>query len=408
MLTGDIMSYLQHLKCSKCGEKHPAGKPQTFCKKCNAPLIAVYDYEKIKEVFSKDALKGRRADMWRYLEFLPIEDERNIVSLGEGFTPIHKLELDIGVKNLYMKDDGIIPTGTFKARGMSMAISKAKELGIKRLAMPSAGNAAGAAATYGARAGIETFVVMPADAPFTCKLESYMAGAKVYLVKGLISDAGKIVSEGISKFGWFDISTMKEPYRLEGKKTMGLEVAEQFNWELPDVIIYPTGGGTGLIGMWKAFKELREVGVIGDELPRMVSVQAKGCAPIVEAFKEGERESEFWQNANTLAAGIRVPKAFADFMILDAIYESGGSAVAVSDEEIIESSNELAKQGFFVCPEGAATLAALKKLIESGEVDKDEKVLLYNTGSGIKYTDVYSENVKLDLPVISSVDEIKI
>ena len=408
MLTGDIMSYLQHLKCSKCGEKHPAGKPQTFCKKCNAPLIAVYDYEKIKEVFSKDALKGRRADMWRYLEFLPIEDERNIVSLGEGFTPIHKLELDIGVKNLYMKDDGIIPTGTFKARGMSMAISKAKELGIKRLAMPSAGNAAGAAATYGARAGIETFVVMPADAPFTCKLESYMAGAKVYVVKGLISDAGKIVSEGISKFGWFDISTMKEPYRLEGKKTMGLEVAEQFNWELPDVIIYPTGGGTGLIGMWKAFKELREIGVIGDEFPRMVSVQAKGCAPIVEAFKEGRRESEFWQNANTLAAGIRVPKAFADFMILDAIYESGGSAVAVSDEEIIESSNELAKQGFFVCPEGAATLAALKKLIESGEVDKDEKVLLYNTGSGIKYTDVYSENVKLDLPVISSVDEIKV
>jgi len=402
------MSYLQHLECSKCGKKYPADKPQTFCKECNAPLVAVYDYEKIKEVFSKDALKGRRADMWRYSEFLPIEDEKNIVSLGEGFTPIHKLELDIGVKNLYMKDDGIIPTGTFKARGMSMAISKAKELGIKRIAMPSAGNAAGAAATYGARAGMETFVVMPADAPFTCKLESYMAGAKVYLVKGLISDAGKIVAEGISKFCWFDISTMKEPYRLEGKKTMGLEVAEQFNWELPDVILYPTGGGTGLIGMWKAFKELREIGAIGDGFPRMVSVQAEGCAPIVKAFKEGKRESEFWQNANTLAAGIRVPKAFADFMILDAIYESGGSAVAVSDGEIIECSNELAKQGLFVCPEGAATLAALKKLIENGEVDKDEKVLLYNTGSGIKYTDVYSENVKLDLPVISSVDEIKI
>ncbi len=346
--------------------------------------------------------------MWRYSEFLPVENGKNIVSLGEGFTPIHKLELDFGVKNLYMKDDGIIPTGTFKARGMSMAISKAKELGIERIAMPSAGNAAGAAATYGARAGMETFVVMPADAPFTCKLESYMAGARVYLVKGLISDAGKIVAEGISKFGWFDISTMKEPYRLEGKKTMGLEVAEQFNWELPDVILYPTGGGTGLIGMWKAFKELREIGAIGDDFPRMVSVQAEGCAPIVKAFKEGKRESEFWQNADTLAAGIRVPKAFADFMILDAIYESGGSAVAVSDTEIIECSNELAKQGLFVCPEGAATLAALKKLIESGEVDKDEKVLLYNTGSGIKYTDVYSENVKLDLPVISSVDEIKI
>ncbi len=235
-----------------------------------------------------------------------------------------------------------------------------------------------------------------------------MTGAKVYLVKGLISDAGRIVAEGKEKFGWFDVSTMKEPYRLEGKKTMGLEIAEQFNWELPDVILYPTGGGTGIIGMWKAFKELQEIGFIGDDLPRMVSVQAEGCAPIVKAFKEGKRESEFWENARTIAAGVRVPKAFADFMILDVLYESKGSAVAVSDEEMLESSKELAKAGIFVCPEGAATLAALKKLIEAGEVDKGEKVLLYNTGSGVKYTDVYSENIRLDLPVVSSVDDIKL
>jgi threonine synthase len=401
------MNYLQYLECSKCRDKYPADKPQTICKKCNAPLIAVYDLEKIKEVFSEEALKGRRADMWRYMEFLPVEDERNIVSLGEGFTPIHRLDLEICVKNLYMKDDGIIPTGTFKARGMAMAVSKAKELGIQRLALPSAGNAAGAAAVYGAKAGIETYVIMPADAPLTCKLESHMAGAKVYLVKGLISDAGKIVSEGMEKFGWFDLSTMKEPYRLEGKKTMGFEIAEQVEWELPDVILYPTGGGTGLIGMWKAFKELREVGLVDDSFPRMVSVQAEGCAPIVKAYKEGKRESEFWEGANTLAGGIRVPKAFADFMILDVIYESGGSAVAVSDKEIIESSRELAKQGFFVCPEGASTLAGLKLLIEDGEIDKDERVLLYNTGSGIKYTDVYSENIQIDFPIISSAEDIK-
>ncbi len=400
------MSYLLHLECSKCGKKFPADKPQTICQDCNAPLVAVYDLEKVKEVLNKSDLKTRRPDMWRYRELLPIEDERNIVSLGEGFTPIHKVDLGFG--DVYIKDDGIIPTGTFKARGLGMAVSKAKELGIRRLAMPSAGNAAGAMATYCARAGMEAIVIMPVDAPMSCKIESYMTGAKVYLVKGLISDAGRIVAEGKEKFGWFDVSTMKEPYRLEGKKTMGLEIAEQFNWELPDVILYPTGGGTGIIGMWKAFKELQEIGFIGDDLPRMVSVQAEGCAPIVKAFKEGKRESEFWENARTIAAGVRVPKAFADFMILDVLYESKGSAVAVSDEEMLESSKELAKAGIFVCPEGAATLAALKKLIEAGEVDKGEKVLLYNTGSGVKYTDVYSENIRLDLPVVSSVDDIKL
>lgn len=400
------MSYLLHLECSKCGKKFPADKPQTICQDCNAPLVAVYDLEKVKEVLNKSDLKTRRPDMWRYRELLPIEDERNIVSLGEGFTPIHKVDLGFG--DVYIKDDGIIPTGTFKARGLGMAVSKAKELGIRRLAMPSAGNAAGAMATYCARAGMEAIVIMPVDAPMSCKIESYMTGAKVYLVKGLISDAGRIVAEGKEKFGWFDVSTMKEPYRLEGKKTMGLEIAEQFNWELPDIILYPTGGGTGIIGMWKAFKELQEIGFIGDDLPRMVSVQAEGCAPIVKAFKEGKRESEFWENARTIAAGVRVPKAFADFMILDVLYESKGSAVAVSDEEMLESSKELAKAGIFVCPEGAATLAGLKKLIETGEVDKGEKVLLYNTGSGVKYTDVYSENIRLDLPVVSSVDDIKL
>jgi threonine synthase len=400
------MNYVLHLECSKCKKEYSADKIQTVCHDCNAPLVAVYDIEKVKESLDKSALKHRRPDMWRYIELLPIEDERNIVSLGEGLTPIHKLDLGLG--EIYIKDDGIIPTGTFKARGLSMAVSKAKEFGIQRLAMPSAGNAAGAMATYCAKAGTEAYVIMPVDAPIGCKIESYMTGAKVYLVKGLISDAGKIVAEGKERFGWFDVSTMKEPYRLEGKKTMGLEIAEQFNWELPDVILYPTGGGTGIIGMWKAFKELQEVGFIGEKLPRMISVQAEGCAPIVNAFKERKKESEFWENASTIAAGVRVPKAFADFMILDVVYESKGSAIAVSDKEMLESSKQLARAGVFVCPEGAATLAALKRLFESGEVGRDEKVLLYNTGSGIKYTDVYSENIKLELPIVNSVEDIRI
>jgi len=401
--------HLEKLVCSKCGREFSPDEPQTICEKCNAPLLPIYDLESVKDALSKEDLKGRRTDMWRYRELLPIKDERNIVSLGEGLTPVLKLEKlgeKLGIKNLYTKDDGLIPTGTFKARGLAMAVSKAKELGLKKLAMPTAGNAGAALAAYAAKAGIEAYVIMPEDAPLTCKLECYIFGARVYLVRGLISDAGRIVSEGKRKFGWFDVSTMKEPYRVEGKKTMGLEIAEQFNWEVPDVILYPTGGGTGIIGMWKAFNELKELGWIDEKMPRMISIQSEGCAPIVKAFKGGKKESEFWKDAKTIAAGIRVPKAFADFLILRALYESGGGSVAVSDKEILEASKEFAREGVFACPEGAATLAGLKQLLEEGNIDKDEKILLYNTGSGIKYPKVYSKNLKLELPLITSVNDI--
>lgn len=403
------MSYLVDLVCTRCRRHFSANKVQTICEKCNAPLFPQYDLEKVKDAWRKEDLQRRRPDMFRYIELLPVSDERRIVSLGEGLTPIlkvTKVEQRIGLRELYVKDDGIIPTGTFKARGMATAITKAKEFGIRRVAVPSAGNAAGACATYGAKAGIDIYVIVPVGAPLSCKIESVVAGAKVYLVAGSISDAGRIVNEGKEEFGWFDISTMKEPYRVEGKKTMGLEIAEQFRWRLPDVILYPTGGGTGLIGMWKAFSELKELGWIEDNFPRMFAVQSQGCAPIVKAYKEGKKESEFWEGADTIAGGLRVPKAFADFLILEVIRESGGSAVSVSDGEMIEASRELAREGIFACPEGSATLAGLRNLVEDGAIDKEENILLYNTGSGIKYTDVYSENLKLDLPVISSIHEI--
>jgi threonine synthase len=302
----------------------------------------------------------------------------------------------IRLPDLWIKDEGIIPTGTFKARGLAMAVSKAKELGIEKIALPSAGNAAGAMAAYGARARMESYVFMPVDAPDVNKIECQIVGAKVFLVNGLITDAGKMVADGIPDMGWFPLSTLKEPYRVEGKKTMGIEVVEQFEWSLPDVIIYPTGGGTGIIGMWKVFDELEELGWIGSERPKMVSVQASGCAPIPKAFEEEKGESEFWQNAETLATGLRVPHALGDFLVLNAARESGGSALAVTDDEIIDGIGQIAKEeGLFVCPEGAATFAALKYLIDDGKVDKDEKVVLFNTGSGIKYTTLF----EIDAPV---------
>ncbi|MEM1578798.1 MAG: threonine synthase [Archaeoglobaceae archaeon] len=400
------MSYLLHLECSKCGKKYEANKVQTVCRDCNSPLLAVYDLEGVKEVFKKSEIKRREPNMWRYIELLPIQNRKNIVTLGEGFTPVHKITVE-GFGEVYLKDDGIIPTGTFKARGLSIAVSRAKELGLKKLAIPSAGNAASALATYCAKAGLEAYVIMPQDAPLSCKIESYMAGAHVYVVRGLISDAAKVVEQCTKKFGWFDVSTMKEPYRLEGKKTMGLEIAEQLNWELPDAILYPTGGGTGIIGMWKAFKELQELDLINSELPKMIVVQAEGCAPIVRAFKEGKKVSEHWKDANTIAAGIRVPKPFADFMILNIIYESKGFAISVSDNEILNASRELAQKGIFACPEGAATLAALKKLFEEGEISSGDRVLLYNTGTGLKYIDVFSENFKMDFPIVTSAEDLE-
>ena len=317
-----------------------------------------------------------------------------MVSLGEGFTPMlkaRKLEGVIGLENLWIKDESPIPTGTFKARGFSVAVSKAKELGIRKVAVPSAGNAAGALAAYGARAGMEIYVFVPEDAPALNKLESYIMGAHVYLVKGLISDAGRIVAEGEEKLHWFDMSTFKEPYRVEGKKTMGFEIAEQFGWKLPDIIIYPTGGGTGLIGIWKAFEELEEAGLISHERPRMFSVQSAGCAPIVKAFREGKKLSEFWEEAKTIAAGLRVPKPLADFIILRVLRESGGGAVCVGDDEILKAVKEMAREeGIFACPEGAATLAGLRVLVDQGLVDKHERIVLINTGSGLKYPEMYS------------------
>ena len=393
------MSYFTHLECSKCGHWHDINKVQTVCVECGKPLFARYDLEALKSDVSPADLVGREASMWRYWELLPVKNKANKVSLGEGWTPLTQVKhlgKAIGLPDLWIKDEGIIPTGTFKARGLAMAVSKAKELGIKKIALPSAGNAAGAMAAYGARAGMESYVFMPVDAPDVNKIECQIVGAKVFLVNGLITDAGKMVADGIPDMGWFPLSTLKEPYRVEGKKTMGIEVVEQFEWSLPDVIIYPTGGGTGIIGMWKVFDELEELGWIGSERPKMVSVQASGCAPIPKAFEEEKGESEFWQNAETLATGLRVPHALGDFLVLNAARESGGSALAVTDDEIIDGVGQIAKEeGLFVCPEGAATFAALKYLIDDGKVDKDEKVVLFNTGSGIKYTTLF----EIDAPV---------
>jgi threonine synthase len=393
------MNHFTHLECSKCGHKHDADKIQTVCEVCGKPLFARYNLEAVKGAVSPKDFVGREASMWRYWELLPVKDEANKVSLGEGWTPltnVRRLGKFIGLPDLWIKDEGVIPTGTFKARGLAMAVSKAKELGIKKLALPSAGNAAGAMTAYGARAGMESYVFMPMDAPDVNKIECQIVGAKVVLVNGLITDAGKMVADGVPEMGWFPLSTLKEPYRVEGKKTMGIEVAEQFDWSLPDVIIYPTGGGTGIIGMWKVFNELEELGWIGSERPRMVSVQASGCAPIPKAFEEGKEETEFWQGAETLAAGLRVPHALGDFLVLEAARESGGSALAVTDDEIMDGVGQIAREeGLFACPEGAATFAALNHLIGDGKVDKDERVVLFNTGSGLKYTALF----EVDAPV---------
>jgi threonine synthase len=388
------MSQLTHLECSKCGERHDADQVQTVCKKCGKPLFARYDLEAAKETLTKRELVGRVSSMWRYREILPVRRNENIVTLGEGWTPLTptpRLGETLGLRNLVVKDEGIIPTGSFKARGLSAAISKAKELGIKCVALPSAGNAAGAMAAYGARAGLEVYVFMPEDAPKVNAVESDVVGAKVVYVKGLISDAGKLVKDGIPEMGWFSVTTLGEPYRVEGKKTMGLEVAEQLDWKLPDVIIYPTGGGTGIIGMWKVFDELEEMGWIGSERPRMISVQAEGCSPIVRAYREGKEESTFFEGASTVAAGLRVPKALGDFLILEAVRESGGEAIAVSDEELMSDVRLVSRlEGIFACPEGAATISALRKMVEQGHVDRDERVVLFNTGSGLKYTDLFT------------------
>ena len=381
-------SYLTHLECSNCGATYSAEELHTTCAVCGKVLFARYDLEAARRELTREAVATRGRSMWRWFELMPVRDEANVVTLGEGGTPLlpaRGIEQGLGARQVFVKEEGLNPTGSFKARGLSAAVSKAKELGVKKLAIPSAGNAASALAAYGARAGIETFIFMPADTPDAMKNECKVYGARVELVDGLISDAGRIVRERGPAEGWFDVSTLREPYRAEGKKTMGLELAQQLGWRLPEVIVYPTGGGTGIVGMWKAFEELEALGWIGPERPRIVSVQAEGCAPIVRAFDAGLREAAPWQDAHTIAPGIRVPAAIADYLILDSIRESGGFAVAVSDEEILAAMSEMARlEGIFAAPEGAAGYAGYKKLVTQGNLDPAESVVLFNTGSGLK------------------------
>ena len=386
------MSFATELVCPSCGHAQDHRHPASLCEQCGSPLLVRYDLGAVRDHWSRAALADRPPTLWRYRELLPVDDDANVVSLGEGMTPILPLaELGgrLRVAQLAVKDEGQLPTGTFKARGAALGISRAKELGIQHVAMPTAGNAGGAWATYAARAGIKAHIAMPADAPDITKREVAATGAELFLVNGLISDAGKLIAEKCASEGWFDASTMKEPYRVEGKKTMGLEIAEQYHWQVPDVIIYPTGGGVGLVGMWKAFAELEALGWIGAARPRLVAAQAEGCQPIVEAYAAGATSSVFATGAHTLAAGIRVPKAVADFLVLRAIRETAGTAVAVSDDEILVAMNDLAsREGVVASPEGAATLAAARRLASAGWLRQEDRVLLLNTGSGLKYPEL--------------------
>ena len=385
------MMFAQEIICPRCDHRFPLSRLLNLCT-CGSPLLVRYDLKKASANFSISSLQGRVSSLWRYRELLPLRDDANLVSLGEGFTPLlqaKSLPGELGLKRLWIKDEAQNPTGSFKDRGLSLAISRAKELGVKKAAIPSAGNAGGSLAAYAARAGIEAHVFMPRDTPIANQIEVQQYGARLTLVDGLINDCGRIINERKTAEGWFDISTLKEPYRVEGKKTMGYEIAEQLNWTLPDVIIYPTGGGTGLIGMWKAFQEMEELGWIGSKRPRMVSVQASGCAPIVKAFGEGRETAEPWQNAKTVASGLRVPQAVADFLMLRALRESNGTALSVSDEEMIAEIPRLGRaEGIFFCPEGAACAAALRRSMQNGWVKPTDEVVLFNTASGLKYLDV--------------------
>jgi threonine synthase len=394
--------HVKNLECSFCHREYDARRLQNVCTECGKPLLVRYDLKRIAKFLTRQALYARRSDLWRYREMLPVRREDNIVTLGEGWTPLlpaKTLGASLGVGDLLIKDESLNPTQSFKARGMSVAVSMAKELGAKKLAAPSAGNAAGALAAYCARAGLDAYIFMPRDTPRANVIECEVAGANVTLVDGLITDCGAEVARRKDTEGWFDLSTLKEPYRVEGKKTLGYELAEQSEWNLPDVIVYPTGGGTGLVGMWKAFDELQHLGWIGDKRPRMISVQAAGCAPIVRAFEAGDRFAAEFENARTVASGLRVPKAIGDFLILDAIRESGGTAITVTDDEMLEGSREMARTtGIFASPEGGACVPALRKLLERGDVKSNEKVVLFNTGSGIKYLEAFDQQLKAMTP----------
>ena len=384
---------LTHLTCTLCGKTHDANVVQNVSTCCSKPLFANYDLAAAGRTMTKESLRTREKSLWRYREVLPVKDAANIVTLGEGFTPLlpaPRLGAKHGMRSLYIKDEAQNPTGSFKARGMTTAVSMAKQLGIKKLAVPSAGNAAGAMAAYAARAGMEAHIFMPKDTPKANIIECEQMGAHVTLINGLITDCGAEVAKRKTAEGWFDVSTLKEPYRAEGKKTLGYELAEQLNWKLPDVILYPTGGGTGLIGMWKAFDEMQKLGWIGAQRPRMYTVQATGCQPIVRAFESGEKFAAEHLNAHTKASGLRVPKAIGDFIMLDALRSSHGGAVAVGDEDMITSTKEVgAAEGVFPAPEGAACYVALKQLLAEKKVRADETVILFNTSTGLKYLECY-------------------
>ncbi|MBA3975091.1 MAG: threonine synthase [Candidatus Solibacter sp.] len=387
------MTTLTHLECSDCLKSYEAGKAWNLCQ-CGGPLLVRYDLAAARQGWSREWLASGPSSMWRYAPVLPVSQPSALVTLGEGWTPLIKARnygAAAGLPNLWVKDEGINPTGSFKARGLACAISMCKELRIGKVALGSAGNAASATAAYAAAAGIEAHIFMPSDVPQANYIECMSFGARVTLVDGLISDCGRMVAEGKAAGGWFEINTLKEPYRIEGKKTMGYEVAEQFRWRLPKAILYPTGGGVGLIGMWKAFEEMEALGWIGVERPRMIVVQADGCAPVVRAFEQGKDRCEFWEKAATVSAGLRVPKPLGDALILKAVRQSGGTCVAVTDRASLEAGAKLARlDGIFAAPEGAACFAALEKLVETGVVGQEEEILVYNTGAGLKYLEAYS------------------
>jgi threonine synthase len=390
--------FLTDLVCSLCGKSSPISQLQTVCGECGRPLLAVYDLPAISAILRKEALARREPSLWRYRELLPLPLKEAPVTLGEGWTPLlpaHRFGREIGLQNVWLKDETQNPTGTFKARGMSVAVSMARHFGVETLAVPSAGNAAGALAAYAARAGVQAHLFMPKDTPRANIIECAAIGAHVTLVDGLITDCAREVAKRSATEGWFDLSTLKEPYRVEGKKTLGYEIAEQHDWELPDVILYPTGGGTGLIGMWKAFDEMEQLGWIPSKRPRMVAVQAAGCCPIVTAFAAGDRFAGEHPNPSTIASGLRVPKAIGDFLILDAIRESHGIALAITDAEMIRAAKDVgAAEGLFVAPESAACCAAAGQLANSGWIQPDEKIVIFNTGTGIKYLECFADSVR--------------
>jgi threonine synthase len=401
------VSHLSHLECGRCGAVHDAEVPQNLCHECSSPLLARYDLEAAAGSVDLDEIAAREPTLWRYRELLPVRAPEHVVSLGEGMTPIvglPRLGKRLGLPRLAMKDEGLIPTGSFKARGAAVGVSRARELGIERVAMPTNGNAGAAWSTYAARGGMDSLVVMPVDAPEITRRECAATGADLYLVDGLIGDAGAIVAAEVAAGDWFDVSTLKEPYRLEGKKTMGYELFEQLGRRVPDVIVYPTGGGVGLIGIHKALGELRALGWLDADPPRLVAAQASGCAPIVRAFERGADSAEPWEDPSTEAYGINVANPIGDFLILRALYETRGCAVAVDDEELLAAIGEVARlEGAFVCPEGAATVAAVRRLREAGWLDAGDEVLLLNTGTGIKYP----QTVRADPPVLQPGDTVR-